>query len=33
MTLVNSLHEKWMEDPAYKVEFDAVLAEFQLASA
>jgi hypothetical protein len=33
MTLVSSLHEKWMEDPTYRIEFEALEAEFQLAHA
>lgn len=33
MTKVNELHEKWINDPAYKAEFEANTEEFEIASA
>lgn len=33
MTKVNDLHEKWLNDPDYKADFDAIAEEFRIASA
>lgn len=33
MILASDLHRKWMKDPAYKVEYDALEEEFALVSS
>ena len=33
MTKIRDLHTKWLEDPAYRVDYDAMEEEFALASA
>lgn len=33
MTQIRDLHTKWLEDPAYRVAYDAMEEEFALASA
>ena len=33
MTQIRDLHTKWMEDPAYRVAYNAMEKEFALASA
>jgi transcriptional regulator with XRE-family HTH domain len=33
MTKISDLHKKWLKDPAYKKEYDALEEEFALASA
>lgn len=33
MTKISDLHKKWMKDPEYKREYDALEEEFALASA
>lgn len=33
MTRVKDLHEKWMNEPAYRAEYEALAEEFRLADA
>lgn len=33
MTKISDLHEKWMKDPSYRKEYEALDEEFALASA
>ncbi len=33
MTKIDKLHKKWLKDPAYKTEFEAITEEFEIASA
>jgi transcriptional regulator with XRE-family HTH domain len=33
MTKISDLHKKWMKDPCYRKEYDALEEEFALASA
>ena len=33
MTKIKDLHSKWMKDPAYRKEYDALEEEFALAAA
>lgn len=33
MTKVNELHRKWLNDPSYKADFEAITEEFEIASA
>jgi transcriptional regulator with XRE-family HTH domain len=33
MTRVRKLHEKWMSDPQYRAEYEALESEFSLSSA
>lgn len=33
MTKIRDLHTKWLEDPAYRADYDAMEEEFALASA
>lgn len=33
MTKISDLHRKWMKDPAYRKEYDALEEEFALAAA
>jgi transcriptional regulator with XRE-family HTH domain len=33
MTRISDLHKKWLKDPAYRKEYDALEEEFALASA
>ena len=33
MTKIKDLHTKWLEDPAYRADYDAMEEEFALASA
>lgn len=33
MTKIGDLHKKWMKDPAYRKEYDALEEEFALAAA
>lgn len=33
MTKLSNLHKKWLKDPAYRKEYDALEEEFALASA
>jgi ribosome-binding protein aMBF1 (putative translation factor) len=33
MTKLTDLHKKWMKDPAYRLEYEALEEEFALASA
>ena len=33
MTKLNALHAKWMDDPGYRAEYDALEPEFALAEA
>ncbi len=33
MTKIKDLHKKWMNSPAYRIEYDALEEEFVLASS
>ncbi len=33
MTKITDLHKKWLKDPSYRKEYDALESEFDLASA
>ena len=33
MTLISELHQKWLNDPEYKADFEAQRPEFEIASA
>jgi len=33
MTKIDKLHKKWLKDPKYKADFEAITEEFELASA
>ncbi len=33
MTRIKDLHEEWSKDPEYRLEYDALAAEFELARA